>query len=277
MTKPKWIRTKWPEPSSFNRVANLLDEFNINTICRSARCPNRGECFSRNNVTFMILGNKCTRRCRFCSVSKGAPLNADPNEIKNIVKVVSALGLNYVIITSVTRDDLPDGGAGMFSDLVNQLKTKFAGIKVEILTPDYFGKPDNGILNAKPYIWAHNVETVPSLYYEVRPQADYKRSIKLLKSIKLKCDEILTKSGIMLGFGEETSEVLDVLCDLRNAGVDIITIGQYLKPSNNNIDVKRFLLPEEFFWYREKAIKLGFKRVISGPLVRSSYKEGGVL
>lgn len=269
--KPKWIRTKWPEPRPFNRISRILDEYNINTVCRSARCPNIGECFSQNHVTFMILGDVCTRRCTFCSVKKGIPLPPNPNEINRIVEVVGILGLSYVIITSVNRDDLQDGGAGVFSELVRELKERYAGIKVEVLTPDFV---DEGLLEVGPYIWAHNVETVPRLYKEVRPQADYKRSINILRSIKAKRNDILTKSGIMLGLGEESREVLEVLVDLKDACVDIVTIGQYLRPSRDSISVKRFLTPDEFQWYGEKALGLGFKSVVSGPLIRSSYRRG---
>lgn len=272
-TKPRWIRTRWPEPEVFNRVQDILCKNNINTVCRSARCPNIGECFSNKNLTFMILGDICTRGCRFCSVKKGNPLPPDPDEIERIVKVVVLLKLTYVIVTSVTRDDLPFGGASICCDLVNRLKEEDPFIKIEILTPDFNGEVYGDLLKAKPYIWAHNIETVPRLYKEVRPQADYNRSIKLLKSIKLKRNDILTKSGIMLGLGEEQDEVLEVFSDIRSIGVDIVTIGQYLRPSKDCISVKRFVTPSEFQWYKEKAVELGFRSVISGPLVRSSYRK----
>lgn len=276
ITKPKWIRTRLPKTDGFKRVSNILGEYNIKTVCREAMCPNIYECFSKNNITFMILGDICTRGCRFCSVKKGVPLQPNPDEIRRIVHVVGLLGLSYVIITSVTRDDLSDGGAGVFSDLINQLKERYIEIKIEILTPDFFGEVDKRILDAKPYIWAHNMETVPRLYEEIRPEADYKRSINLLKSIKLKKNDILTKSGIMLGLGEEESEVLEVLANLRCAGVDIVTIGQYLRPSKDSLSVKRFVSPNEFQQYKEKAMELGFKSVTSGPLVRSSYRGSGL-
>lgn len=271
--KPSWIRTKWPQPKVFNRINSILSEYNINTVCRSAMCPNIGTCFSRNHMTFMILGNICTRRCRFCSVKKGTPLPPDPDEIENIVKVVGILGLSYVIITSVTRDDLIDGGAGVYSSLIRKLKGRYFNIKIEILTPDFSGDAPKEILDISPYIWAHNIETVPRLYKKIRPQADYKRSLSLLKSIKLKRNDIFTKSGIMLGLGEEKEEVLSVFNDLKEIGVDIITIGQYLKPSRESVDVERFLDQNEFNWYRNKALELGFSRILSGPLVRSSYIE----
>lgn len=272
IVKPKWIRTKWPEPVVFNRVAGLLDKYRLNTVCRSARCPNIGECFSHNHMTFMILGDICTRNCAFCSVKKGDPAPTDINDVKHIVEVVGLLGLEYVIVTSVTRDDLPDGGSSVFADVISALKEKYAGIKIEILTPDFFGNASGNIVNSGPYIWAHNMETVPRLYREIRPQADYERSLGLLRSIKSKRNDILTKSGIMLGLNEGEQEVLDVFCDLREACVDIVTIGQYLKPDNNCIDVARYITPEKFVWYKEQALKMGFKVVQSAPLVRSSYR-----
>lgn len=270
---PQWIRTTCPEPGNFNKVSKILEQYNIDTVCRHARCPNIGECFSRKNITFMILGGVCTRRCTFCSVRKGRPVPPDQDEIRRIVEVAGLLGLSYIVITSVTRDDLPDGGAGVFSELVRQLVRRYSGIKIEILTPDFLGIVYEEILEARPYIWAHNIETVPRLYKDIRPQADYMRSINLLKTIKTKGNDILTKSGIMLGLGEESEEVREVLRDLKDVGVDIITIGQYLKPSRDSTDVKRFLAPEEFQWYEQKALGLGFKSVLSGPLVRSSYRR----
>lgn len=270
--KPNWIRTKWPEPEVFNRVAGVLDKHNLNTVCRSARCPNIGECFSHSHMTFMILGDVCARKCAFCSVKKGGALPPDPREADNIVKVVELLGLNYVIVTSVTRDDLPDGGGGTFAGVINALKNRYPDIKVEILTPDFFGEVPYEIIDAMPYIWAHNVETVPRLYSKIRPQADYKRSLNLLSSIKVKANDILTKSGIMLGLGEGKNEVVEVLNDLKYAGVDIVTIGQYLKPGKENVDVAKFLTPSEFERYKDEALKLGFKSVLSAPLVRSSYR-----
>jgi lipoic acid synthetase len=273
ITKPQWIRTKWPDGKTFNKVNDLLEDRKVNTVCRSARCPNVGECFSRNHLTFMILGDVCTRKCKFCSVNKGQPQPPDPKEIENIIEIVNLMKMDYVIITSVTRDDLSDGGVGMYIDLVIRLKEKFSGIKVEILTPDFFGNFYDGLVNAKPYIWAHNMETVPRLYRHIRPQADYLRSLKLLSDIKAKKNDIFTKSGIMLGLGEEEDEVLSVLNDLKDAGVDIVTLGQYLKPSKESVDVEKFISPEKFDWYKGKALELGFKSVQSAPLVRSSYRE----
>lgn len=194
------------------------------------------------------------------------------DEVDNIVKVVEILNLSYVIVTSVTRDDLSDGGAGIFADVIIKLKHKNSKIKIEILTPDFLGEAADIIIKAKPYIWAHNIETVPELYREVRPEADFKRSLDLLISIKLKDSCIETKSGIMLGLGEEEGQVLDVFAQLKNASVDIITIGQYLKPDPNSVDVKKYLSIAEFNWYKEKAEEIGFKKVICGPLVRSSYR-----
>lgn len=270
--KPEWIRTKWPDSGAFNRINGLLEKRNVHTVCRSAKCPNIGECFSRNHMTFMILGDVCTRRCKFCSVKKGDTLPPNIDEVNHIVEIVGVLGLIYVIITSVTRDDLPDGGASIFADLIHKLREKDTGVKIEILTPDFFEKSYDVLISAMPYIWAHNIETVPRLYKDIRPRADYKRSLNLLANIKAKKNDILTKSGIMLGLGEEENEVLDVFRGLKSVGVDIITIGQYLKPGMENVDVKKYYTPEEFNWYKEKAFEMGFKFVMSAPLVRSSYR-----
>jgi lipoic acid synthetase len=271
-TKPFWIRTKRPDSGAFNRVNNLLERYNVHTVCKSARCPNTGECFSRNHLTFMILGDVCTRRCRFCSVKKGDPEPVNCKEIGQITEIVGLMNMDYVVITSVTRDDLPDGGVGLYCKVIEALKEKHRDIKIEILTPDFYGKCFDDLLCAAPYVWAHNVETVPRLYKEIRPQADYIRSLKLLSEIKTKRNDIFTKSGIMLGLGETESEILDVLCDLRDAGVDIVTLGQYLKPSKESVNVERFLTPLEFEEYRKKAVNIGFKYVQSAPLVRSSYR-----
>ena len=273
--KPPWIRTKWPQPGEFNRINNILEKYRINTVCRSARCPNIGECYSRGHLTFMILGNICTRNCRFCSVPKGDPLPVDANETDRIVEVTGILGLRDVIITSVTRDDLSDYGAGLFRELIIRLRKRYPGIRIEILTPDFGGIADGGILDASPYIWSHNVETVPRLYGKLRPKADYWRSLNLVKEIKSKRNDILTKSGIMLGLGEKKDEVINVLAHLRDRGIDIVTIGQYLQPAKVNVPVNRFLPPDEFDWYSNQARAMGFGKVMSAPLVRSSYRGGG--
>ena len=270
--KPPWIKTRWPQPGEFNRINDTLRQYRINTVCRQARCPNIGGCYSRGYLTFMILGNICTRSCKFCSVPKGVPVPLDPDEINRIIEVTGILGLTEVIITSVTRDDLPDGGADLFRFLVVRLKEKYPGIKIEILTPDFWGNADPGILDASPSIWAHNVETVPRLYKELRPLADYERSLRLLKGIKSKRNDILTKSGIMLGLGEEKDEVVSVLARLRDCGVNMVTIGQYLQPDKSSVRVNRFLNPDEFNRYRDQALEMGFTAVMSAPLARSSYR-----
>ncbi len=273
MTKPEWIRTKWPDAETFNKVNSLLEKRKIHTVCRSAKCPNVGECFSKNHLTFMILGDICTRRCKFCAVNKGLPQVPDPVEIERIVELVALMKMDYVIITSVTRDDLLDGGVGFYCKIVKRLKEQNFSVKIEILTPDFFGKSYEDLIDEKPYIWAHNVETVPRLYKQIRPQADYSRSLNLLNDIKAKKNDIFTKSGIMLGLGEKDNEVLDVLNDLKKSQVDIVTLGQYLKPCKESVDVEEFISPKKFEWYKEKALGLGFKSVQSAPLVRSSYRE----
>lgn len=272
ITKPDWIRTKWADSGKLAEVLSVLKKYNINTVCRSARCPNVCECFTKKHFTFMILGDVCTRNCKFCSVNKGMPAVPYRDEISNIIKAVEEMDINYAVITSVTRDDLDDGGAGVFAELICKLKEKRPYIKVEILTPDFAGEVYQNIIDSNPYIWAHNVETVPRLYSRIRPMADYKSSLNLLKNIKSKTDDIFTKSGIMLGLGESREEILEVFSDLRSAKVDIVYIGQYLKPSKESIDVFRYLTPEEFLWYGNKAAEMGFKSVKSAPLVRSSYR-----
>jgi len=271
--KPQWIRTKFLLPENFSKVSNILSENKVHTVCREAKCPNVGECFSCSHLTFMILGDICTRTCRFCSVKKGIPLPLDGSEIGRIVNVVGVLNIKDIVITSVTRDDIPDGGAEVFAEAIKRIRAKNENVKIEILTPDFFGDVPECILEAMPDIWAHNIETVPELYKNVRPKTDYKHSIKLLKNIKQKRNDILTKSGIMLGLGEKKEQVLNVFRDLRDADVDALTIGQYLKPSKDSVDVCDYLTPDEFVFYKNKSLEMGFKNVLSAPLVRSSYRS----
>lgn len=250
----------------------ILRKRNLHTVCESAKCPNIGECFSKPTATFMILGDVCTRRCGFCSVDKYAqPLIVDPQEPQNIAITAKELGLKHVVITSVTRDDLPDGGAGHFALTIKAIKDNISGILVEVLTPDFKGDMASvkAVLDAAPDIYNHNLETVPSLYPIVRPLADYRRSLEVLKMAR--SAGIMAKSGIMVGLGESKDEVKTVLTDLLEAGCDAVTIGQYLRPARNNLEVKEYVSLEVFAEYEEYGKAIGLKYVYSGPFVRSSY------
>ncbi len=253
-------------------MKSILRKRNLHTVCESARCPNIGECFSKPTATFLILGDVCTRTCRFCSVDKKArPLRVDPEEPMNIAVTARELGLRHVVVTSVTRDDLPDGGAGQFALTIKAIRDNISPILIEVLTPDFRG--DEGALSAvfeaRPDIFNHNLETVPSLYSLVRPQADYRRSLGVLKASKKA--GLITKSGIMVGLGETPEEVRAVLKDLKEAGCDAVTIGQYLRPTRENLEVREYIEPGVFKEYEEFGKRLGLRHVYSGPFVRSSY------
>lgn len=275
---PSWLIKKTPKSSNIKKIRTLIDDDSVHTVCESAKCPNIGECYSKETVTFMILGNICTRNCRFCSVSKGIPSVLDTGEPERIAGASKKLGLKYVVITSVTRDDLPDGGAGHFAETIRAVKLLGSGTKVEVLIPDMQGneKDVNIIAAAEPNILNHNLETVPSLYGRIRPRADYKTSLKVLKTAKKYKNSLYTKSGIMVGLGEKQEEVVRLMEDLRNVDCDIMTIGQYLRPSKDQIEVSEFITPDTFEGYRQTAEKLGFKKVFSGPFVRSSYKASEI-
>lgn len=270
MRLPEWIRVKSVVGS--HRTKSLLRSKGLSTVCEEARCPNRGECFARPTATFLILGDVCTRKCKFCSVSKGSPKLPDAGEPVRVAEAVRELGLRYVVITSVTRDDLPDGGAGHFAKTVREIKSRLPEVKVEVLIPDFKGKRDaiRKVLDAGVDVLNHNVETVPSLYEAVRPQADYKRSLKVLKLSKEINRSIPTKSGLMVGLGETKTEVLSVMNDLRSVDCDFLTIGQYLRPGMGNLEVVEYVHPHTFEFYRQKAVEMGFRFVASAPLVRSS-------
>jgi lipoic acid synthetase len=267
---PKFLLKRIPKKENIKRIRALIDDGRVHTVCESAKCPNIGECFSKNTLTFMILGNLCTRSCRFCGVDKGKPLSPDPDEPKRIAQAIKKLGLDYVVITSVTRDDIPGGGAAQFARVIQELKASCTEIKIEVLIPDFQGDEEalKTVLDANPYVLNHNVETVPRLYQVVRPQADYQRSLALLKSAKN--SGVCTKSGFMVGLGENKQEVVSVLKDLSAVECNIVTIGQYLPPSKAHPRAERYVRPEEFKEYREIGIKLGLK-VEAGPFVRSSY------
>ena len=271
MRKPEWLKVRILS-EDLNRMEAFLKNMALNTVCQSANCPNMGECFARRTATFMIMGNICTRNCRFCAVEKGHPQPLDEEEPRRVAEAARRLGLRHVVVTSVTRDDLPDGGASHFAKTIYELK-KLPGVTVEVLVPDFMGNEEaiRTVVEAKPDVINHNVETVPKLYSRVRPKADYIRSLNLLKKVKELDPLILTKSGIMVGLGETEEEVIEVMKDLRDIDCDMMTIGQYLRPSHKHIEVAEYVTPEQFKRYEEIGYKLGFKHVASGPLVRSSY------
>jgi len=271
--KPKWLRIKiqgGPEKAS---VEALLDKLSLHSVCEEANCPNRMECFSKSTATFMILGRICSRRCTFCNVEKGSPELVDLNEPSNLANAVAKLKLKHVVITSVTRDDLPDGGAAHFAAVLEEIRKRNEKITTEVLIPDFKGnkKALDCLIQAKPEVINHNVETVPRLYPSVRPKAVYTRSLELLQHVKTADETIFTKSGIMLGLGEKEEEVFHVLKDLRSSACDFLTIGQYLAPCRLHHPVIEYIHPEVFEKYRKAALQFGFKHVSSAPLVRSSY------
>lgn len=271
---PSWIKRRFPPQEEWENVQKLLRTLALHTVCESARCPNIGECFRRGTATFLILGNVCTRGCRFCAVAKGTPGPLDPGEPERVAEAAQKLNLKHVVVTSVTRDDLPDGGAEHFAATIVAIRRVLPQATVEVLVPDFQGKEEalDIVLAARPDVLNHNVETVPRLYPSVRPQANYERSLWLLGRAKEKTPDILTKSGLMVGLGETREEVESVLKDLRGVQCDIITIGQYLRPSVRHLPVASYIPPEEFEYYREYALRLGFLGVASGPFVRSSYR-----
>jgi lipoic acid synthetase len=254
-------------------MAALLDSYGLHTVCEEARCPNQGECFANRTATFMILGNRCTRDCAFCSVSPGEPLPLDANEPLRVAQAAEELGLRHAVVTSVTRDDLPDGGAQHFASTVEAIRTLLPQAIIEVLIPDLQGNEGalETLLQARPHILGHNLETVPRLYPMVRPQADYDRSLRLLSLAKAKGRGILTKSGLMLGLGESTGEVEEVMEDLRRASCDLLSLGQYLQPTPRQIPVQSFIPPHIFSQLQEKGSQFGFANVASAPFVRSSY------
>lgn len=272
--KPEWIRAKAPTHPNVKRLKKILREQKLFTVCEEASCPNLGECFGHGTATFMIMGEICTRRCPFCDVGHGRPLPLDTDEPQNMADTIHAMQLKYVVITSVDRDDLRDGGAQHFVECIEKAREQTPAIKIETLVPDFRGRVDVAleILKASPPdVFNHNLETVPRLYKECRPGADYKGSLDLLKAFGEACENVPTKSGIMLGLGEEKEEVLEVLKDLRAHNVDMLTLGQYLQPTLHHLPVKRFVSPAEFEEYKVLAEEMGFKQVASGPMVRSSY------
>jgi len=277
--KPVWLRRKLPDAEALKKMRGLLQRFALNTVCEGALCPNQGECFGQGTATFLILGRTCTRNCTFCAIpSEEHPPAPDPGEPDRIAQAAAELGLTHVVITSVTRDDLEDGGSSHFAQTVKALKKRNPQIVVEVLIPDFQGSPTalEKVVESDPDIINHNLETVPRLYPEVRPQAMYSRSIDLLKMVKGFNPGKITKSGLMLGLGEEKEEVLQVMANLRSVSCDLLTLGQYLQPSGRHHPVVRYIPPEEFEELRREGEEMGFRGVFSAPLVRSSFHAAEV-
>ena len=269
---PAWLKRTLPQGNENFFTEHLLRELNLETVCENARCPNRPECYARRTATFMVLGNVCTRPCGFCSVPRGKPLAVEADEPARVAEAAHRLGLRHVVITSVTRDDLPDGGAEHFARCVLAVRQR-TGAVVEVLTPDFLGDRAaiDRVLAARPEVYNHNLETVPRLYRKVRGRADYRRSLDLLAYVKDRCPQTTTKSGLMLGIGETIDELFEVLADLRAVRCDVLTLGQYLAPTLKHIPVARFVPPAEFDAIAARARWLGFQQVVAGPFVRSSY------
>ncbi|NLL88211.1 MAG: lipoyl synthase [Firmicutes bacterium] len=272
--KPEWLKIKYRSSDQVMEVQRLIHNLDLHTVCEEAGCPNLLECFGRRTATFMILGRYCTRSCTFCNVESNHPQPVDPKEGDHVASAVSELGLKHVVITSVTRDDLPDGGAFHFAAVITKVREQNPHVEIEVLIPDFKGDVEAlaKVVAAKPSVLNHNVETVPRLYPQVRPQARYERSLELLANAKKLDPKMITKSGMMVGLGETVDEVKAVMEDLRAAGCDLLTIGQYLAPSKNHHPVVEYIHPDTFQAYKEIGLELGFTHVESGPLVRSSYQ-----
>ena len=276
LPKPEWLRVRHADTPNLEAVEKIISRLNLNTVCLQAGCPNYGECFSRKTATFMIMGTNCTRNCRFCNVRYGIPAQLNPDEPENIAQAVKELELKYVVVTSVTRDDLSDGGAKHFASVIMEIRRAAPETTVEVLVPDFMGSTDSLkiVTDALPAVVSHNMETVKSLYPVVRPQAQYRRSLNLLKNIKQLDQSIRSKSGIMLGLGESRKQVHELFEDLRDVGCEFLTIGQYLAPTKEHLPVLQYIEPSRFEEYGSDARRMGFDSVASGPLVRSSYNAG---
>jgi lipoic acid synthetase len=273
--KPEWLKVRFPAGDRYQHIKSLLRDNNLHTVCEEARCPNIGECFNSGTATFMILGDVCTRSCGFCAVTTGRPDAAlDWLEPHRIARAVRTLGLDYVVITSVNRDDREDGGAPIFAGCIRAIRNDRPEVRVEVLIPDFLGNWNavDAVVAAQPFVLNHNIETVPRLYARVRPKARYQRSLELLRRAKETDHSMLTKSGLMVGLGESQSEVFAVMADLRSSGVDLLTIGQYLRPSAKHLPIERYYAPQEFEPFVEYGRELGFRNLEAGPLVRSSYR-----
>jgi lipoic acid synthetase len=271
--KPDWLKRRLPTGETFNQVRDLIEAGRLHTVCQEAKCPNIWECYSHRTATFLIMGERCTRNCRFCSVAPGPPGPLDPQEPARVAEAVERMGLKYVVVTSVTRDDLPDGGAGHFAATIHEIRRRVPGAEIEVLIPDFQGDPAalETVLRARPDVLNHNIETVPRLYPRVRPQADYRRSLELLRRAGEIAPGIPTKSGLMLGLGERPEEIRQTLLDLRAVGGRILTLGQYLQPSPEHLPVETYVPPDDFENWRKAALDMGFSEVASAPFVRSSY------
>jgi len=274
LRKPDWIRIRLSHSPQVKRLKDVLREQRLHTVCEEASCPNLDECFGKGTATFMIMGDICTRRCPFCDVAHGRPQALDGDEPLHLAETIKAMGLRYVVITSVDRDDLKDGGAAHFASCIREVRTRNPEIRIEVLVPDFRGRMDpalDALWDSPPDVFNHNLETVPRLYLQARPGSDYQWSLSLLQRFKERHPEVPTKSGLMLGLGEEISEIEQVMQDLRDHNVDMLTLGQYLQPSRHHLPVVRYVHPDEFNRLREVGEAMGFKHVASGPLVRSSY------
>jgi len=271
--KPEWLKVRLPSGPNYVRLQALVRQERLHTVCEEARCPNIGECWSHGTATLLLLGDVCTRACGFCAIATGTPGQVDPTEPERVARTVLALGLRHAVLTSVTRDDLSDGGAGIFAASIRRIREISPGCAIEVLIPDFLGNWDalRTVMEARPEILNHNTETVPRLYGRVRPKARYARSLELLRRAKELDQAAVTKSGVMVGLGETREELLAVFADLRRVGVDVLTVGQYLRPSGWHLPLARYYAPDEFASIREGALELGFRHVEAGPLVRSSY------
>ncbi|HKI48076.1 MAG TPA: lipoyl synthase, partial [Desulfobacteria bacterium] len=272
-TKPPWLKKRLSSGLHYDKVVGLIKNSNLHTVCEEAHCPNLGECFSNGTATFMILGDHCTRNCRFCAVHHGVPEPPDKREPLEVAEAVKKMALRYAVITSVTRDDLPDGGAGHFAAVMGAIKEQNPELKVEVLIPDFQGSAEDlkTVVTAGPHVLNHNLETVPRLYPQVRPQADYQQSLELIRRVGEMDPGLTTKSGLMLGLGERNEEVKEVLHDLLTAGCRLLTLGQYLAPSKDHHPVITYVTPESFLKWEQTALDMGFRGVASGPFVRSSF------
>lgn len=274
IARPDWLKKKITSGGRYYELNKMIDGLGLHTVCSEARCPNQAECYSNGTATFMILGERCTRNCRFCAVQESRPDPVDPEEPAAVARAVERMGLGYAVITSVTRDDLADGGAAHFGEVISAVRSRCQDIKIEVLVPDFQGAAPSiaTVVGARPDVLDHNIETVPSLYPDVRPAASYRQSLDFFRTVKLLEPELITKSGLMLGLGEHDKEVEQTLIDLYDAGCDILTLGQYLAPSPAHYPVANYLTPKEFRAWEKRAEEVGFAAVVAGSFVRSSYK-----
>jgi len=275
--KPAWLKAKLPAGRNYNRLKHLMRSQELHTVCEEAMCPNIGECWSRGTATFLLLGDTCTRSCGFCHIKTGRPAPLDEDEPRRVAEAVQAMNLRHCVLTSVNRDELPDGGAHIFANTLREIRKRLPHCSVEVLIPDFKGSREalKIVMDARPAILNHNIETVPRLYRTVRPQANYRQSLRVLSAAKELDPEAVTKTGLMVGLGETKAEVLQVMHDLRDHDVDILTIGQYLRPSPLHLPIQRYVHPDEFREYHDLGMAMGFRWVESGPLVRSSYHAEG--